>query len=70
MDDTIVIYGKDGWPYTQRAREAHTEHVYVDVTRYPDRMAEMLRLSDGQRKVPVIVSGSQVTVGYNGSWRI
>jgi len=30
-------------------------------------MAEMLRFSEGQRKVPVIVSGNQVKVGYNGA---
>jgi hypothetical protein len=30
-------------------------------------MAEMLRLSDGQRRIPVIVSGSLVKIGYNGA---
>jgi len=30
-------------------------------------MAEMLRFSEGQRKVPVIVSGSTVKIGYNGA---
>jgi len=68
MNDTIVIYGKDGWPYTQRAREAYKEHHYIDVQHDPDRMAEMLRFSEGQRKVPVIVSGSTVKIGYNGAW--
>jgi len=27
----------------------------------------MLKLSKGQRKVPVIVDGDEVTVGYGGS---
>jgi hypothetical protein len=30
-------------------------------------MDEMLALSDGQRKVPVIVQGTQVSIGYGGS---
>lgn len=30
-------------------------------------MEEMLKASDGQRKVPVIIEGDNVTVGYGGS---
>jgi glutaredoxin len=32
-----------------------------------DGLAEMLKLSKGQRKVPVIVEGKKVTVGYGGT---
>jgi hypothetical protein len=30
-------------------------------------MDEMLRHSEGQRKIPVIVAGGKVQVGYNGA---
>jgi glutaredoxin len=30
------------------------------------RLKEMLRHSDGARKVPVVVEGDKVTVGYGG----
>lgn len=30
-------------------------------------MEAMLKLSNGQRKVPVIVQGEKVTIGYRGS---
>lgn len=30
-------------------------------------MDEMLALAKGQRKVPVIVQGEKVTIGYGGS---
>jgi glutaredoxin len=30
----------------------------------PERLEEMLKLSNGQRRVPVIVAGPEVTVGY------
>ncbi len=30
-------------------------------------MEAMLKASGGQRKVPVIVAGEKVSVGYNGS---
>ncbi len=30
-------------------------------------MEEMLKHSNGERKVPVVVEGSKVTIGYGGS---
>ena len=66
----IIIYGKQGWPHTTRAREANAEHVYYDVKLDPIRMEEMLKYSQGQRKVPVIVKNGQVTVGCGGTWGV
>jgi glutaredoxin len=31
------------------------------------KLEEMLKLSKGKRKVPVIVEGKKVTVGYGGT---
>jgi glutaredoxin len=39
----------------------------VDVKAESDRLEEMLEYSGGVRKVPVIVQGEKVTVGYGGS---
>jgi glutaredoxin len=39
---------------------------YFDVKSDSSKLEEMLRYSDGVRKVPVIVEGAQVTVGYGG----
>lgn len=66
MSETI-IYGKQGCPYTTRAREANPDHVYHDVQLDPRFLEEMLQHSRGQRKVPVIVADGQVTIGYGGS---
>jgi len=41
--------------------------VYHDVKADPPRLQEMLRHSVGVRKVPVIVEGGKVTVGFGGS---
>jgi len=69
MAGKVVIYGKAGWPYTSQAREAFKDHDYVDVKLDSGKMEEMLKLSKGQRKVPVIVQGGDVTVGFGGrSW--
>lgn len=64
----IEIYGKDGCPYTQAARDAYEPKggVYLNVTKDPQAMARMVELSKG-RRVPVIVEDGNVTVGYGGT---
>jgi hypothetical protein len=39
----------------------------VDVKKNEDGLDRMLELSDGVRKVPVIVEGDKVTIGYGGT---
>jgi glutaredoxin 3 len=39
---------------------------YFDVKLDNTKFEEMLRYSDGVRKVPVIVEGDKVTIGYSG----
>jgi glutaredoxin len=39
----------------------------VDVKEDPEKLEEMLRHSKGLRKVPVIVAGDKVSVGYGGT---
>ena len=61
------IYGKQGCPHTDRARRAWPEAEFLDVLAEPDgpaRLAEMLRLSGGVRRVPVIVRGGSVEIGF------
>jgi glutaredoxin 3 len=41
--------------------------VYLNVKTEPKLLDEMLKLSGGQRKVPVIVSEGKVTIGFGGS---
>jgi hypothetical protein len=40
---------------------------YRDVLADSQAMEEMLRLTDGNRRVPVMVEGGQVTIGFGGS---
>ena len=71
MSDKIIIYGKSGWPYTDKARSAYgSKAEYIDVKTNPAILNEMLKLSGGKRQVPVIVDGDKVTVGYGGSWGV
>lgn len=66
MTEQILIYGKIGCPHTNRARAAIEDHRFIDVLENPANLEEMLQLSDGKRRVPVIVSGKEVSVGFNG----
>lgn len=61
----IIIYGKQGCPHTRRALEAHPEARFVDVLLSPAHLEEMLRLSGGVRRVPVVVREGEATVGFN-----
>jgi len=39
----------------------------VDVVENKDKLPEMLEYSQGSYRVPVIVQGEQVDIGYGGS---
>jgi len=69
---TVLIFGKDTWPYTTEAREAYKGKGYTvdyrNVSASQDALSEMLEHSGGQRSVPVIVEDGQVTLGYGGTW--
>ena len=39
---------------------------YIDVLSSSDELTKMLTLSEGTRKVPVIVEQDKVVVGFNG----
>jgi glutaredoxin 3 len=71
MSARVTIYGKAACPFTSRAREAYAARGYevdfVDVKSEPARLDEMLDLSGGRRRVPVIVEKGRVTVGHRGS---
>jgi glutaredoxin 3 len=41
--------------------------VYINVKSDSTKLEEMLKLSGGVRKVPVILEGGKVTIGYGGT---
>jgi len=51
----VLIYGKQGCPHTDRARAALPLARFIDVLADPAALEEMLRLSGGVRRVPVLV---------------
>lgn len=70
MAEMIDIYIKPGCPYCAAAKEdmdnkgiPYNEH---DVTSDPAVKEEAIRIA-GEAKVPVIVQGDDVSVGFGGS---
>ena len=66
----VVIYGKDSCPYTADAREhygSRGEVQYVNVKKDAAALRRMLELTEGQRRVPVIVEDGVVTIGFGGT---
>ena len=75
MANDILIFGKNTWPFTTEAREAHKKagkkFEYVDIYSSTAKLDTMLKYSKGVRKVPVIVDAGKVTVGWKGnSWGV
>ena len=67
----MVIFGKDTCPYTQAAIEdcaaRGLPYEYVDVTQRQADLERMLVHSQGKRRIPVIVTGDKVTLGFGGT---
>lgn len=68
MAEEIVIYGKAGCPFTDQALSFYGDRAkYFDVKSDGEKLKEMLKLSGGILKVPVIVDRGIVTIGYGGT---
>jgi glutaredoxin 3 len=67
----VLIFGKDACPYTQNARDHYAagniSFQYVNVKKNPADLERMLTYSKGARRVPVIVDGGKVTIGFGGT---
>jgi len=48
------------------AREAYPDATYINVKSNAEKLQAMLDKSGGVRRVPVIVDGDSVTIGYQG----
>jgi glutaredoxin len=68
----VLIFGKDGCPYTQNARDDYAARrvlaQYINVKKNPAELERMLAFSKGARRVPVIVEADgKVTIGFGGT---
>jgi glutaredoxin len=67
----VEIFSKPGCPYTRGLKHKleHDGIAYVeyDVQSNPPMLRRMLELNGGQRNVPTVRNGDQVTVGFHGT---
>ena len=49
-------------------RRNKTSYTEIDLSKQPDKVEELLRLTDGERITPVIVGGYQITIGFKGGY--
>ena len=75
MEEKVLIFGKNTWPFTTAAREAYIKNgkdvEYIDVLSDAGKLDTMLKYSDGIRKVPIIVDRGEVTIGFKGeAWGV
>lgn len=68
----VTIFGKDTCPYTQAAVDDHKRRgiafAYVNVKQNAVELDRMLKLTNGQRRVPVILGDDgKVIIGFGGT---
>ncbi len=67
---TLVLYTHPDCSYSSAAKEEldqqQAAYHEIDVTIHPEAVAELMRLTGGERITPVIVEGEKVTVGFRG----
>jgi len=66
----VTLYTKKGCPYCKAAKDHYTQNGIpfkeIDVIENPAAQKEVLGLTGGKRKVPVIVTGDEVKIGWGG----
>lgn len=66
----VIIYVKDGCPYCAAAVKHYTDEGIafkeINVHRTDGAQDKLLKLSNGQRIVPVIVEKDEVKLGFGG----
>jgi glutaredoxin 3 len=66
----VKMFTKPGCPYCAAARENYkdqgVEFEDIDVIDNPQAQEELLKLSNGQKIVPVIVDNGEVKIGWGG----
>jgi glutaredoxin len=68
----IVVYTHPDCAYSAAAkmdyRKRKVEFLEIDVSKQRDKVAELLKLTKGERITPVIVENGQVTIGFKGGY--
>lgn len=70
MPPHVTLYVKPECPHCERQRASllarELRFTEVDVTRHPEVVPELLKLTKGRRVVPVTVEGARIIVASDG----
>ena len=70
MAQAATLYVKTGCPYCAAKRKEFVDHkvrfTEINVTERPEAIPELLRLTKGERLVPVVVEGDRVSIAPEG----
>lgn len=68
----IVIYTHPDCSFSSAAkmdyRRSKTAYTEIDLAKQPERIPDLLELTNGERITPVIVHNGEVTIGYKGGY--
>ena len=69
---TIVVYTHPDCAYSAAAkmdfRKRKIAYTEIDVARQPDKIPDLLKLTNGERVTPVLVENGRVTIGFKGGY--
>ena len=67
---TVTLYTHPDCAYSSAAkmdfRKRSVPYIEIDVSKEKDKIADLLKLTDGERLTPVIVENGQTTIGFKG----
>ena len=68
--ETTILYTHPDCAFSAAAkwdfRKRKIEYLEIDVSQQPDKIPDLLELTNGERLTPVIVENGTVTVGFKG----
>ncbi|MFQ6027945.1 MAG: UXX-star (seleno)protein family 2 [Dehalococcoidia bacterium] len=71
-DTGLIIYTHPDCSFSAAAkmeyRRNKTAYTEVDLAKEPDKIPDLLLLTNGERITPVMLENGQVTIGYKGGY--
>ena len=69
-EQTVIIYTHPDCAFSAAAkmdyRKRNVSFLEIDVSKEPDKVSDLLKLTNGERLTPVIVEGGKTAIGFKG----
>ena len=69
---TIIVYTHPDCAFSAALkmdlRRRRVQYQEIDLAREPDKIPDLVALTNGERITPVMVEGEQVIIGFNGNY--